>query len=350
MNAPDPVPIKLTSFSHGGGCGCKIAPGVLQEILGKSGASVPASLLVGIETSDDAAVYRISDTQAIVATTDFFMPIVDDPHDFGAIAATNAISDVYAMGGTPLFALALVGMPVNAIPLHVIREILAGGESVCTRAGIPIAGGHTIDSVEPIYGLVAIGLVHPDHVKRNAGARPGDRLVLGKPLGVGVYSAALKKEKLAQADYETMVESATKLNTPGVALANLPFVHAMTDVTGFGLLGHLLEMCRASNAGARIDFSRVPLHPNVARLAAEGCVTGASGRNWAGYGNDVDLAADAGDNARALLTDPQTSGGLLVACDPSHVGDVLEVFRREGFDRVADIGEIVAGAPRVGVA
>jgi len=350
MNAPDPISIKLTSFSHGGGCGCKIAPGVLQEILARSGAPVPPALLVGTETSDDAAVYRINDTQAIVATTDFFMPIVDDPHDFGAIAATNAISDVYAMGGTPLFALALVGMPVNAIPVSVIREILAGGESVCARAGIPIAGGHTIDSVEPIYGLVAIGLVHPDRVKRNAGARPGDRLVLGKPLGVGIYSAALKKDKLAHEDYRTMIDSATKLNTPGVALSTLPFVHAMTDVTGFGLLGHLLEVCRGSGAGARIDLARVPLHPNALRLAQEGCVTGASGRNWAGYGGDVDLGPGIDDVARALLTDPQTSGGLLVACDPSHVDEVLDVFRRDGFERAAEIGEIVAGAPRVGVA
>ena len=350
MNAPDPLAFRLTSFSHGGGCGCKIAPGVLQEILGKSSAPVPAALLVGTETSDDAAVYRLNDTQAIVATTDFFMPIVDDAHDFGAIAATNAISDVYAMGGTPLFALALVGMPVNAIPVSVIRDILAGGESVCARAGIPIAGGHTIDSVEPIYGLVAIGLVHPDNVKRNAGARPGDRLVLGKPLGVGVYSAALKKEKLAQDDYRTMIESTTKLNTPGVALAALPFVHAMTDVTGFGLLGHLLEICRGSNAGARIDFDHVPLHPNVLRLAQAGCVTGASGRNWAGYGKDVDLTSGADEVSRALLTDPQTSGGLLVACEASRVQDVLDVFRREGFERAADIGEIVAGPPRIRVA
>ena len=342
--------VKLTQFSHGGGCGCKIAPGVLEQILSKGAPGIlPKELLVGIETSDDAAVYQINERQAIVATTDFFMPIVDDPFDFGAIAATNAISDVYAMGGQPLFALALVGMPVNAIPVSVIRDILAGGESVCARAGIPIAGGHTIDSVEPIYGLVAIGLVHPDNVKRNAGARPGDRLVLGKPLGVGVYSAALKKEKLTQDDYRTMIASTTKLNTPGVALAALPFVHAMTDVTGFGLLGHLMEICRGSNAGARIDFDRVPLHPNVLRLAQAGCVTGASGRNWAGYGSDVDLAS-ADEVTRALLTDPQTSGGLLVACDASRVDDVLDVFRREGFERAADIGEIVAGPPRIRVA
>ena len=350
MNAPDAVPLRLTSFSHGGGCGCKIAPGVLQDILGRSNVPVPASLLVGIETADDAAVYKINDTQAIVATTDFFMPIVDDPHDFGAIAATNAISDVYAMGGTPLFALALVGMPINAIPLTVIREILAGGESVCARAGIPIAGGHTIDSVEPIYGLVAIGLVDPANVKRNAGARPGDKLVLGKPLGIGVYSAALKKEKLAPDDYRTMIASTTTLNTPGVAFARLPFVHAMTDVTGFGLLGHLIEICRASHAGASVDFARIPLHPNVLQLARDGHFTGASARNWAGYGSDVDLAPDLGDVERALLTDPQTSGGLLVACDPAHVDEVLGVFRREGFDRAQVIGEMVAGAPRIRVA
>jgi selenide,water dikinase len=350
MNAPDHLPLRLTSFAHGGGCGCKIAPGVLQEILGKSQAPVPPSLLVGTETSDDAAVYRINDTQAIVATTDFFMPIVDDPHDFGAIAATNAISDVYAMGGTPLFALALVGMPINAIPLPVIRQILAGGESVCARAGIPVAGGHTIDSVEPIYGLVAIGLVHPANVSRNTGARPGDRLVLGKPLGIGVYSAALKKEKLAADDYRTMIASTTKLNTPGVALAQLPFVHAMTDVTGFGLLGHLIEICRGSQAGARIDFARVPLHPNVMQLVRDGYFTGASGRNWAGYGSDVNLGPGIGDVERALLTDPQTSGGLLVACDAGHVGDVLDVFRRDGFDDAREIGEVVAGPPRIAVA
>src|SRR6187551_2646440 len=246
MNAPDPVPLRLTEFSHGGGCGCKIAPGVLQQIIAKSGPSLlPKALLIGIETADDAAVYQINDRQAIVATTDFFMPIVDDPFDFGAIAATNAISDVYAMGGQPLFALALVGMPVSQIPLEVIRKILEGGESVCARAGIPIAGGHTIDSVEPIYGLVAIGLVDPSNLKRNAGARPGDRLVLGKPIGVGIYSAALKKGRLDDAGYDAMIASTTQLNTPGIALGAMSGVHALTDVTGFGLAGHLLEICRA---------------------------------------------------------------------------------------------------------
>jgi selenide,water dikinase len=278
------------------------------------------------------------------------MPIVDDPFDFGAIAATNAISDVYAMGGTPLFALALVGMPVSQLPVDTIRRILEGGESVCAKAGIPIAGGHTIDSVEPIYGLVAIGLVDPAHLKRNAGARPGDRLVLGKPLGVGVYSAALKKEKLSADGYAAMLASTTQLNTPGIALGQLPGVHALTDVTGFGLLGHLLEICRGSHAGAAIDFARVPLHPGTLDLARSGLYTGASGRNWAAYGGDVDLQPGVGDAERALLTDPQTSGGLLVACAPDAVAEVLAIFRREGFAAAADIGAVNAGAPRVAVA
>ena len=350
MNAPDPMPLRLTSFSHGGGCGCKIAPAVLQQIIAKAGPSIlPKQLLVGIETADDAAVYQINEHQAIVATTDFFMPIVDDPFDFGAIAATNAISDVYAMGGTPLFALALVGMPVNQLPVDTIRKILEGGESVCTKAGIPIAGGHTIDSVEPIYGLVAIGLVDPKNLKRNAGARPGDQLILGKPLGVGVYSAALKKEKLSPEGYAAMIASATKLNTPGIALGQLASVHALTDVTGFGLLGHLLEICRGSSTGATIDLARIPLHPGVLELARAGFFTGASGRNWAGYGHDVDLGGAVGAAEQALLTDPQTSGGLLVACAPDAVANVLALFRDEGFDDAAVIGEVTAGPPRVAV-
>ena len=350
MNAPDSLPLRLTSFSHGGGCGCKIAPAVLQQIIAKAGPSIlPAQLLVGIETADDAAVYRINDTQAIVATTDFFMPIVDDPFDFGAIAATNAISDVYAMGGTPLFALALVGMPVNQLPLDTIRKVLQGGESICNKAGIPIAGGHTIDSVEPIYGLVAIGLVDPKNLKRNAGAQPGDRLILGKPLGVGVYSAALKKDKLSADGYAAMIASTTQLNTPGIALGKRPDVHALTDVTGFGLLGHLLEICKASGTGATVDFSRIPLHPGTLEFARAGYFTGASGRNWGGYGGDVDLAATLGDAEQALLTDPQTSGGLLAACAPAAVDDVLSVFRAEGFAAAAVIGEVTAGAPRVAV-
>ncbi|HLX24406.1 MAG TPA: selenide, water dikinase SelD [Usitatibacter sp.] len=342
--------VKLTQFSHGGGCGCKIAPGVLEQILAKSAPGlIPKELLVGIETSDDAAVYRINDTQAIVATTDFFMPIVDDPFDFGAIAATNAISDVYAMGGTPLFALALVGMPVNQIPLEVIRKILEGGESVCARAGIPIAGGHTIDSVEPIYGLVAIGLVDPKNLKRNSGARVGDKLVLGKPIGVGVISAALKKGRLDDAGYKAMIAATTKLNTPGTKLGRIEGVHALTDVTGFGILGHLLEIAKGSNASAKLDWTALPLLPGALEFAREGIATGASGRNWTGYGERITLGGTIGEAERILLTDPQTSGGLLVACAPSAVDEVMEIFRSEGFDHAATVGEIVEGQGHVRV-
>jgi selenide, water dikinase len=342
--------VRLTQFSHGGGCGCKIAPGVLEQILSKAAPGiVPKQLLVGIETSDDAAVYQINDSQAIVATTDFFMPIVDDPFDFGAIAATNAISDVYAMGGRPLFALALVGMPVNQIPLDVIRRILEGGESVCTRAGIPVAGGHTIDSVEPIYGLVAIGLVDPRHVKRNSGARPGDKLVLGKPLGVGVLSAALKKGRLDASGYKSMIDSTTKLNTPGTRLGELDAVHALTDVTGFGLLGHLVEIAKGSGASARIEWKKVPLLAAAHDFAREGIATGASGRNWTGYGTRVALGSGIGEAEKILLTDPQTSGGLLVACAPQAVDEVLGIFHADGFDRAGVVGEIVEGPGHVEV-
>ena len=346
MDTTPPSTLRLTEFSHGGGCGCKISPSVLRDIIAKSSPGiVPRDLLVGIDTADDAAVYRINDHQAIVATTDFFMPIVDEPFDFGAIAAANALSDVYAMGGTPLFALALVGMPVDRLPVDTIRRILDGGESLCAKAGVPIAGGHTIDSVEPIYGLVAIGLVDPEHIKRNQGALAGDALILGKPLGVGIYSAALKKQQLPAGRYQTMLATATQLNTPGIALGPMKGVHALTDVTGFGLLGHLLEICRASAVGAEIAFDRVPLLPDAAALADLGFVTGASSRNWASYGDEVE--GDLGTTERALLTDPQTSGGLLVACSPDTVDDALRAFRLDGFDRATVIGKIVAGPPRV---
>ena len=334
---------RLTSLSHGGGCGCKIAPGVLSEILKNTNRMpMPPELLVGIETADDAAVYQLSDDIALIATTDFFMPIVDDPFDFGRIAAANAISDVYAMGGKPIMALALVGMPINVLSTDVIGKILEGGESVCRAAGIPIAGGHTIDSVEPIYGLVALGVVHPKRVKRNADARIGDRLILGKPIGVGVLSAALKKEVLAAAGYAQMIATTTQLNTPGPDLAAMDGVHALTDVTGFGLAGHALELARGAKAVVALDWARVPMLEGVRELAAQGMVTGASERNWAGYGGEVRLPADFSDTERALLTDPQTSGGLLVSCDANAVADVLAVFRRHGFEAAADIGEIVA--------
>ena len=337
---------RLTSLSHGGGCGCKIAPGVLSEILKSgSGMPVPPELLVGIETADDAAVYQINDEQALIATTDFFMPIVDDPYDFGRIAATNAISDVYAMGGKPIMALALVGMPISVLSTDTIGQILAGGQAVCKAAGIPIAGGHTIDSVEPIYGLVAMGLVHPRRVKRNADARVGDRLILGKPLGVGVLSAALKKEALDAAGYAQMIATTTKLNTPGPELAELSGVHALTDVTGFGLAGHGLELARGAHCTLKIDWAKVPLLPGVRELAAQGMITGASGRNWAGYGASVALPQGFSSVDQALLTDPQTSGGLLVSCAPDSVAQVLAIFRQHGFEAAAEIGEITGEAP-----
>ena len=343
MDTQTSLPPRLTSLSHGGGCGCKIAPGVLDQILRAQPLfQPPAALLVGTETADDAAVYRLNDEQALIATTDFFMPIVDEPEDFGAIAATNALSDVYAMGGRPIMALAIVGMPLAALPLDTIGAILRGGQQVCARAGIPVAGGHSIDSVEPIYGLAVLGLAHPSRIRRNRDARSGDVLVLGKPLGVGVLSAALKKDALDAAGYRRMLETTTRLNTPGPRLAELDGVHAMTDVTGFGLLGHTLEMCRGAGLRARLDVAAVPLLDGVRELAARGMVTGASTRNWASYGEQVDLGgADA--LTRALLTDPQTSGGLLVSCAPTAVDAVLGVLRDEGFAQAAVIGAFEAG-------
>jgi selenide,water dikinase len=345
MNDVVDVPkIKLTSFSHGGGCGCKIAPALLSEILKDSThLPVPKELLVGIATSDDAAVYKLNDDQALIATTDFFMPIVDDPYDFGRIAATNAISDVYAMGGKPIMALALVGMPIDKLSPEIIGRILAGGESICGEAGIPIAGGHSIDSVEPIYGLVVLGLVHPDKVKKNSDAKVGDKLILGKSLGVGVLAAAVKKDKIDSEGYRELIANTTQLNTPGAALSGLDGVHALTDVTGFGLLGHTLELCRGAGLTARLSMRDVPLLPRVKTMVAEGFVTGASGRNWASYGSDVELGPNITPPEKALLTDPQTSGGLLVSCAPGVVPDVLAIFRREGFAHAAVIGQMSAG-------
>lgn len=348
MNAP--LPIRLTDFSHGGGCGCKIAPAILTEILASSPIrGLPKELMVGTETADDAAVYRLNDTQALVATTDFFTPIVDDPWDFGRIAATNAISDIYAMGARPIFALAIVGMPLEKLPVSVIQKILAGGESVCAEAGIPIAGGHSIDVLEPIYGLVALGLVHPDRVKRNSSARAGDVLVLGKPLGVGILSAALKKGKLSAEGYKAMIDSTTRLNTPGEALAAMDGVHALTDVTGFGLAGHLLEICRGSKLAAEVRFADLPVIPEAVTWLEQGVATGASDRNWKGYGSDVQMPASAPDWHRKLVTDPQTSGGLLVACAPEAVKDVMATFETRGFAQARAIGRLSEGAPRLTV-
>ena len=355
MNAPDPISTvtppaapRLTSLSHGGGCGCKIAPGVLSEILRNSsnlpGLNLPPQLLVGIETADDAAVYQLNDEQALIATTDFFMPIVDNPYDFGRIAATNAISDVYAMGGTPIMALGLVGMPINVLPLETIGDILRGGQDVCRDAGIPIAGGHTIDSVEPIYGLVVMGLVHPSRVKKNSGARAGDVLVLGKPLGIGILSAALKKDALDAPGYARMIAVTTQLNKPGIALAQMDGVHALTDITGFGLLGHGLELARGAKLKMQLQMDSIPLLPGVLDLASQGMVTGASGRNWASYGTEVSLPSGISPAHRALLSDPQTSGGLLVSCAPELADEVLACFHSQGFSEARVIGRMLEGS------
>ena len=341
--------VRLTSLAHGGGCGCKIAPAVLQDILARMPAAAAfPNLLVGTETSDDAAVWRLNDTQALVATTDFFMPVVDDPFDFGRIAATNALSDIYAMGGAPILALAIVGMPIDKLAPETIGQILAGGASVCATAGIPVAGGHSIDSVEPIYGLVALGLVHPDRVLKNSAAQAGDVLILTKALGVGVLSAAFKQDKLDPQGYAALIASTTQLNAVGQALAAHDGVHAMTDVTGFGLLGHALEMARGAGLTARIDPD-APLLPGVEALARAGVRTGASGRNWASYGAAVDAPSSLADWNRDLLCDPQTSGGLLIAVQPDAAAAVLALVRAAGFAAAAVVGRLTprGGQPLV---
>lgn len=342
--------IRLTQYSHGGGCGCKISPAVLSQILADlPQAAMFPDLLVGRESSDDAAVYRLNDTQAIIATTDFFMPIVDDAYDFGRIAAANALSDIYAMGGKPILALAIVGMPIDKLPIETIQRIMAGGAAVCQSAGIPIAGGHSIDSPEPIYGLVALGLVHPDKVKQNSKARAGDVLVLGKPLGIGVLSAALKKGELGAEGYRQMVEVTTQLNRTGAVLADMPGVHAMTDVTGFALLGHLLEICRGSQLHAALEFEQIPFIDTALQLAQAGYATGAAARNWASYSDGVVLGDGIAEWQRKLLCDPQTSGGLLVSCAPESVDAVLAAFNADGFSQAKAIGTMQAGTAQVSV-
>lgn len=341
---------RLTELAHGGGCGCKLAPGVLQSILSNAPMSRAfPQLLVGNAESDDAAVWQVDETTCIVATTDFFMPMVDDPRDFGRIAATNAISDIYAMGARPVMALAIVGMPVNLMPADMIREILDGGAEVCANAGVALAGGHSIDAPEPIYGLAVIGLLHPSALRRNGGAGPGDRVILTKGLGVGIYSAAIKKRMLDADGIAEMVGSATTLNSIGAVLSARPEVRAMTDVTGFGILGHGLEMARASGGVLALDYAALPRLSRADDLARAGCVTGASGRNWDSYGADVDLSPDLPDHARALLTDPQTSGGLLIAVQADAAEAILAEIRAAGLPLAAIIGEIAAGGPSVRV-
>ena len=343
-------PIRLTSLAHGGGCGCKLAPSVLKTIMAELPvATAFKDLLVGSDTSDDAAVWRLNDHQALVATTDFFTPIVDDPYEFGRIAATNALSDIYAMGATPIFALAIVGMPIAKMPVEMIRAILAGGAAVCAAAGIPVAGGHSIDSAEPIYGLVAMGLVHPDHVLTNSGARAGDVLILTKPLGVGVYSAALKQNCLDAAGYAALIASTTQLNTIGTSLSAISGVHSVTDVTGFGLLGHALEMARGSDLSISIEAGAAPLHPGVQSLAKDGVRTGAATRNWESYENAIALTDEIEPWRRDILCDPQTSGGLLIAVAADAAEAVLSLAFTNGFNHAAVVGHVSGGPALVRV-
>ncbi|RVU18200.1 selenide, water dikinase SelD [Methylobacterium oryzihabitans] len=343
-------PVRLTSLAHGGGCGCKLAPSVLRDLLGRQPAAGPFErLLVGNEGADDAAVWDLDGRTCLVATTDFFTPIVDDPHDFGRIAATNAISDVYAMGGAPILALAILGMPLGKIEPAVVARILEGGAAACAGAGIPVAGGHSIDTPEPIYGLAVIGTCPRERVRRNGDARAGDALILTKPLGVGVYSAAFRREALPAEGYAAMLATTTRLNRIGHDLAADPDVHAMTDVTGFGLLGHGLEVARGSGCGLAVDFGAVPFLPAAAALVRDGFVTGASHRNWESYGEEADLPAGLAEWQRHLLTDPQTSGGLLVSCTADRAGAILARIREAGYPEAAIIGRVEAGAPRVRV-
>jgi selenide,water dikinase len=347
MNAPF---IRLTSLAHGGGCGCKLAPSVLQQLLAGAPAAAPFKhLIVGTETGDDAAVWQVDDNLCIIATTDFFMPVVDDPYDFGRIAATNAISDIYAMGGQPVMALAILGMPLDKLPLATVRLILQGGEAVCATAGIPIAGGHSIDSPEPIYGLVAIGTCRPENVRRNADARAGDAIILTKALGVGVYSAALKKGELTGSGYSEMIASTTLLNRIGSELALDEAVHAMTDVTGFGLIGHGLEMAKGSSLSLALRLADLPFLTEAERFAKGGLVTGASKRNWASYGESARLPAGMEEWRRHLLTDPQTSGGLLVSCAADRSSDILRHIVEAGYPAARIIGRAEAGEPVVRV-
>ena len=342
--------VKLTSLAHGGGCGCKLAPSVLHQLLAaQPAAAAYKQLLVGTETADDAAVWQLDDTTCIIATTDFFMPIVDDPFDFGRIAATNAISDVYAMGGRPVMALAILGMPVGKIPTEVVGKILEGGAAVCAGAGIPVAGGHSIDCPEPVYGLAVIGTCRPEHVRRNAEAHPGDALILTKPVGVGIYSAAIKKAAASEACYRELIATTTLLNRCGTDLALDADVHAMTDVTGFGLLGHALEMARGSQVTLAIESRQVPFLGQAEEFARAGIITGASDRNWASYGEHVSLPPGYAEWRRHLLTDPQTSGGLLVASAPQRAHEILRAIRQAGYPAAQIIGEAEVGPGQVRV-
>lgn len=335
--------IKLTQFSKGGGCGCKIAPSVLQEIIKTNSVASFEKLLVGNESADDAAVYKLNDETAVISTADFFMPIVDDAFQFGRIAAANAISDVYAMGGTPLMAIALLGWPVSKIPVDVAQQVLEGGRAVCAEAGIPLAGGHTIDTLEPMFGLAVTGSVATKNIKQNNTAQEGDVLFLTKPLGTGILTTAMKRGLLQPQHYDAVLKQITTLNKIGASLATFSNVHAMTDVTGFGLLGHLLEMAEGSNLTAELHYGKVKKFDGFQQYLQLRTTPGATARNWASYGTKVQLK-DGLDEAEALgiLPDPQTNGGLLIAVAPEGVADVQELFKQQGLhEHTQPIGTLV---------
>lgn len=342
-------PVRLTQFSPGAGCGCKISAADLEQILIKQGPSSEfPELLVGNHSKDDAAVFDIGNDQAIISTTDFFTPIVDSPYDFGRIASVNAISDIYAMGGRPLMAIAILGWPVDKLPLHVAREVIKGARAVCQDAGIPLAGGHSIDVADPIFGLAVTGLVSTAHVKRNNGARANSELFLTKPLGIGIIATAEKRGKADPADTARIVALMTTLNRCGETLATQPAVNALTDVTGFGLLGHLLEICEGSNVDAEIDFAAIPLIENLQHYIDQSLFPGGLFRNFKGYGDRVEPLTD---QQKYVLCDPQTSGGLLVSVDAEHAAVVAEQMAREGqpFYRIGRLVDAAGDVVRVRV-
>jgi selenide, water dikinase len=345
----DNAPVRLTQFSHGGGCGCKIAPKVLEEILGSDTQSpTPGKLLVGNSSKDDAAVYDLGNGTALIATTDFFTPIVDDAFAFGQIASANAISDVYAMGGQPILAIAILGWPVEKLPAAVAQQVIEGSKKICAEAGIPLAGGHSIDSPEPIFGLAVNGLVDISHLKQNNTAREGDALFLTKPLGVGILTTAQKRGVLKPGHAEALLKQLATLNKIGAALGKIKGVHAMTDVTGFGLLGHLIEMAEGSGLTAEIHYNALPILDSCREYLAQKIMPDATYRNWNSYSSKV--AFGAGVNvmeAFNILPDPQTNGGLLISVSPGSVGDVAELFAANNIAFSEPVGRMTSGAEKL---
>ena len=329
--------IKLTEFSHGAGCGCKISPKVLKEILGNSYENLDSKLLVGHESSDDAAVYDLGDGRALISTTDFFMPIVDDPFHFGMIAGSNALSDVYAMGGRPLMAISIFGWPINLLSAEIGAKVIDGGREICNRAGIALAGGHSIDSPEPIFGLSVSGIVEIKNIKKNIGSQPGDTLFLTKPLGIGILSTAQKKKIVSQSDHKLAVNQMCALNDIGAKLSDLKGINAVTDVTGFGLAGHLLEVCKGSKVSAEIYFDKLPLLPNILKYIKNDCVPGGAVRNFESYGRYL---GDLSEIEKSIICDPQTSGGLLVSVSNEGLKDFLDLMKSNALD-LQPIGKIL---------